>query len=193
MESISKQQVNKLIKAALRRDEELKFFSVSQPQTAQSYAASLTQLAPVPQGTTDSTRVGDQLVIRHMRLKGSCVLAAADVTNLMRILIFYWHPHTTPVASDIMLDNGAATSVFSEYSTDHRKEFTVMYDKLFNLDAAHVQQIWEFNKKLNIKVQFVAASTTTAHNMPYIMCLSDSSAAAHPTFGFSYKLTYIDP
>lgn len=198
------------VQRLVQRNIELKFFAYNAGGAAITSTFNVSNVMfAVPQGITDSTRVGDELtwVSSKLRLEfQNSQGPGADNFNNLRFVIFQWHPNSTPTAGDVFL-NGPSGSpdLLSTYSHDRRHEFTVVYDESFktvgNGQAAtspytststtgiqHRDISFRFAKK---KCSFVGAGTTST-NMFYVAVVSDSGVVPHPTLLYQIKTFYRD-
>lgn len=180
-----------------RQNIEPKFAELNVPSGGfdnQGYVICLTNIA---QGTTDQERVGDKILPKsiHMRYK----LTATDAQNLMRIIIFRWHPVAAtggapPAAADILFQlTGTANAPLDGYEVDSRSQFAVLYDRCHNLNTTDKTSVLvnKFIKCGKIPVKYDAGTTTAADHL-WLFIISDSGAIAHPTFQGTARLLYND-
>lgn len=184
----------------IRQTAEKKYYSFSSNTAPISDLGTLLRLTEVAQGTTDVTRIGDQLTIRSLQFNFSALVA--DSTNLLRLVIFQWFEQTGtiptyPDMSQILIDTGSGRAVFSPYSHDYRYDFKVLFDRTYVLDGVQVPVITRkiFIKRFppkHRKIQFVGASNTNYTNGLFALLVSDSAAATHPTVTYSGKFNFSD-
>ena len=199
------------IQRMVHRNIELKYFAFN--SGLGSAIGSTMNISPapflVPQGTTDSSRIGDELTWVSMKIRFEIVNSlgvASDTYNNFRVCIFQWHPNSTPAATDVFIAGPSGSpDVWSTYGHDRRHEFTIVYDEVFktvgNAQAATTPNTsalttgvqdrsisLRFAKK---KCSFVGAGVT-ASNLFYIALVSDSTAVPHPTISYQLKTFYRD-
>jgi len=195
----------------VHRNQELKFIAINQAATAITTTAFVSGVAyDVSQGATDSQRIGDSLMwAGSIDLKVQVVNgqgATADIYNNVRLVIFQWHPNSTPTAGSIFLNGpSAVVDVYSQYIHDNRQEFIILFDKTWrttgNANAATTPNTSVLTTgvltyripltKATKKVQFQAGGAT-ATNRFYVLQISDSALATHPTLAFSSKAVFRD-
>jgi len=166
-------------------------------QAGVTSAGAIVLITNIPQGITDNSRVGDQLMIKDMFLNLTAVVA--DTSNLVRFIIFQWKPQSIPVVSDILF-NGPTLNpdVWSQYSNDTRQDYRIIFDSLNSMigngtvvpvtlsqyppqDSSQPIIAWNRRMIAPIKrVQYVGGSTTVASNLCYILYISDSAPLAPP-------------
>jgi hypothetical protein len=193
-------QVRQLLAVA----QEFKFFDAK--EYAQSATTTPTQLAisAVPQGSTDSTRDGDQINLQSLWIKFETYLQGTggtnDFTDQVRLMIYRYHPMSTgaaPVPATVLQDLSVAQSAtMTPNSWDNRKDYTVLLDETFNLSGNGPSDIgfsrvfkW---KTPGIPAHFSAGSTTLQTNGLFALIMSDSLVATHPQFNFYSRLVYSD-
>jgi len=184
------------VQTALNNIAEKKYKANSIPQTAVDFTGSLVDFhATIAQGDTDITRDGDQLWTRSFEF--NYISIGVDTTNAMRILIFIWKPTSTPVVTDILaFGNGTNVAPGSPYNHDRRSDFYILYDALHSYSLGGPDCI---SKKILIykiptylrKAQYVNQGTVGANHI-YVLFISDSAAATHPTIAYNSKLNFTD-
>lgn len=186
------------VRKLLAKQAETKYFELGVTATGVDYAGTLTNLTVVPQGTTDSTRIGDKLVIRGLNIKYEVI--AADSTQMVRVMLFQWHPNTqllSPIMSDILVSTTLSTTnaPLANNVWDYQNQYTVLYDRVHRLDS--LEKASDIVRK-NINLRYAKktivfyAATTAASEHIYMLVVSDSSAAPHPTIQYQTRLTYDD-
>lgn len=170
---------------------EKKYFAVSSggPQTVDS-TGTITSISNIPQGDTDNTRDGDQAYIRSLELFWEA--DAADVFNVLRLLVVQWYPATTPLVTDILLTTGV-DGFMSPYNHDQRFQFRVIYDKRVTIStdrpAANFRvRLRRFGRR---RIQYLGG-TTDGQNKLYLLKISDSGAVSHPFIQNFTKLNFSD-
>lgn len=163
--------------------------------TTIDFNGSITNISAVPQGDTDLSRDGDELYIRSMTVKFNWIVG--DATNLVRTIVFQWLNNSTPTVSGttgVLNAVGLVGSPLEPYIHDQRSYFRILYDKTFQLTTNHSQQmgtayITKFPRK---KISYSASGTTIVNGGLWLIFLSDSGAANHPSVIYKAKLNFID-
>jgi len=207
LSGVQKRQVQRL----LTKNTELKHLLGQQTLGSVSNTPTVSgALFDVPQGDTDGTRDGDSLAwcgwIDLKLLATNGIGATGDIFNVMRVILFQWHPASNPLVSDILgLGPSGIRDVFSNYKHDTRSEFVILFDKCFttvgNTNAAGtpgasnlttgVKHFKVSLKKAQKKVLYTAG-TLTGTNRIYACYMSDSTIITHPTLTMSTKIVYRD-
>jgi len=192
------------VRAIVRVAQEFKFFDSK--EFAQSATTTPTQLAisAVPQGSTDSTRDGDQINLQSLWLKFETYLQGTggtnDFTDQVRLVVYRYHPMssaTHPVPADVLQDLSVAQSAtMTPYTWDNRKDYTVLIDETWNLSGNGPS---DFGKTFHLKwktpgipAHFSAGSTTLQTNGIFALIMSDSLVATHPQFNLWSRVVYSD-
>lgn len=202
-----KMQVKRIAKVP----RELKYFSYTNTGTS-STTYGVVSISDIAQGDTDITRDGDQLYwCGTMEVRGvfeNAQGSLGDLYNTFRMIIFQWHPNSTPVIGNILINGpSGAEDVHSTYSHDYRHMYKILFDKVIttigpsytnatlqqpttSLTARNIHYRIPL-KKIAKRVQF-AGGGITATNKLYFALASDSSAATHPSWKLAFKLFYYD-
>lgn len=201
-------QVQNLIRAS----QELKYIVFnSGASTAISSTINISQ-APfvVAQGLADTERVGDSLT-----LAGSVNLdleivnstgVGSDAYNNLRVVIFQWHPNSTPIGTSIFINGpSGGPDIYSQYNHDLRQQYKILFDRTFrtagngqaatspytDITSTGLRKFFISLKRANKHVQFAGAGTTGT-NLLYVALVSDSSATPHPAITYSTKMFWRD-
>lgn len=167
------------------------------------FSGGVYHITPIPQGVGERARVGNS--IRPKRLKMRVHSAIADNTNMVRMIIFRWHPSAAagvPTPASILDDTaptihlGTTAAPLMPHNWDDRSMYTVLWDRTFVLDSQAPQQavltLDLYGKKLGSRISYVDSSTTAVMNGLYVLYVSDSGVAAHPSLSFTSELEFED-
>lgn len=153
-------------------------------------------LSNVAQGDTDEERDGDKLLPKTFRMKYKLLLG--DATNIMRIVIFRYHPVSNtgggpPSALTIFSTLvGTVHAPLDVYDWDQRAQFTILFDRTHNLNVNQDQILGKIKLKLaNVPVKYIAGTTEAADHL-WMLVISDSGVVPHPQFGGVSRLTFTD-
>lgn len=136
---------------------------------------------------------GSTTQVKNIRVRGQ--VARADSTQAMRLLIVQMLDTTSPTASTIL---PAATTVVAPYSRRNwvnRTTYKILRDMLINLCTDQESETFDiYIPGFKIRKQWWNDSVA---NVPttggiYLICVSDSSAIAHPTLVFESEIIYSD-
>ena len=188
-----KKMVSSVVKKAIQAKVEHKHLTVTL-NTSASTTPTYGLLSTIGQGTTDILRIGDE--IRPYRLKGGYLLAVADTTNIVRVIIFSWKQNSTPADSTVFDDSGNVHGLLiGPFSRDtmNGRMMVVHYDKTHALSGvSSPNQRHHVNIALRSKINFVGGSSTASFNGLYICYVSDSSAVTHPVIQYTFDLDFTD-
>ena len=175
--------VRKIAKRAIRADEELKFltsvYSVDAPAANVVTINALSNVAQSTTSQTDTTRLGDQIHVRSLEIRG-CFRSTGAPATPFRVIIFKWKSSTAPAAASI-LDSTGSQITFAPLAVDvgRGKAYTVMMDQTFLISAVDgdlTPFIWKF--PLDHKVSYLGGSTSSQENGIYIAYVTLAATAS---------------
>lgn len=186
------------VRKQIHKDDETKYFETSTVAQAIDFNGVTTDLTNIPQGQTDGTRIGDKIRLRGIRLQ--FILNIADTTQNVRIMIVQYKGNTQIAATSISqvlvpTTLGTVNAPIANRVWDMTNQFSILYDKLYTLTNVSTPII-HVRKKVGIKyakreINFYQA-LTTGSNKIYLMMVSDSGAAPHPTIQYQMRVMYDD-
>ncbi len=169
---------------------EYKFHDVTASGQA-DFNGSLATLNTIAQGTTDTTRVGDSLLMKNLTFRIRC---SAQITTWFRFIVFIDKQNQILTVADYLQQIGSAFAVNSPKNHDKRFLSRVLLDKTYAI-SINGKQNYESNGfvKIDKHVQFQAGSTTINNNeIKLLVISSDAPAANNPSFVMYYRISYID-
>lgn len=148
-------------------------------------------LSNIAQGSTYETHVGVQAKATSLQMR--LTITAADSVNVVRIIIFRFFDGTTPVATDILqnLVSSANLHPLSMLNMDNRKTFQVLYDNSYVVDTDDSILVDKFYIKRNMKLSWKEDNSRDVGHI-YMLAISDSAIAAHPTLLWESRLRFTD-
>jgi hypothetical protein len=191
---VSKAQVKQMINSSLSLALETKYFDTIFSASNVDYAGYTPfSLTDVPQGSSDTSRDGDTLLVKKLTY---CVVFTYNATNtttnlaasqnVMRFVIFIWKPFfadVAPTAAKVFTYTSTAYSAMGPLTHDGIAQFTVLHDEVFMLDGFSApNRIRRGVIDINKKVQYKAGSTTNSAGGIYVAVMSNASAAPFPVF-----------
>lgn len=185
----------KYVRSYINKQSEKKYFDISRSTDTIDYSGRLDRLTGISQGTTDLTRVGDKIRLTSMRVSYSAELA--DTTNYIRFIIFQWYPTSNllaPTVNYILSLPGSILSPQSPFVHDYKNQYTILYDKTHVLTQDYpniIRKFWLRMKFVKKQIAF-EAGTQEGSNHLYLLRISDSSAASHPTSNILTRVNYTD-
>lgn len=206
--SVTKTQVRQMIASAVNKVSEHKFLdNVYATPLAIDYAGYAPfSVSDVPQGTSDTTRVGDQIVPISLEYSFMCYYNIINTTtnlnssmNYLRILIFRWKPFyadVVPTCAKVFTYTGTKYSAVAPLTHDAINQFDVLLDKSICLDGiTHPQKLIKGLIHLKSPIQYKAGSTTNGSGGIYLTFISDavSAGGTYPAIQYySVRLNYHD-
>lgn len=176
-------EVRKIAKRAIRADEEIKF-SVT-PVAAFTPAANTatiqcwTNIAQSAGNSTDTTRIGDQILCRDIEVRATIASTGAPA-DPFRVIVFKWKPNGSPVVGNI-LDSTGTTVLQAPLAQDvlRSHQFTILMDTTYltsSVDADITPCVWKF--KLDSKVSYIGGSTTSQENGVWVLFVNVNGTSA---------------
>jgi len=159
-------------------------------------------LTLVPQGLTDSDRVGDKLKMVSLKYKMNVQRRSG---NQIRIIFFQWKTNTAvynPSVSnpqDLILGpgvNGTQADICSFPIWDRKSEYTILKDISYQWDDISERDIHYFSGSLNLKkisrnLKFDSGSLN-AMNHIYVMTVGNGASVPVMNHSSVFRLTYKD-
>jgi hypothetical protein len=185
--SLTKKQVRQMIRDSLNAIVEHKYFHTA-IAIAQSSTISLSDLTLVAQGDAGTDRTGQEIHVTRLKFHFSAVVG--DVTNVVRFVVFWWHPDSNsevPTVGDVMM----TASPVSVTLPLKPSKFTIVADEILLLSTANSIALVSRDIKLNNNVMFIPGVNLGLDHL-YAMYWSDSAAATHPTITASCIIIFTD-
>ncbi len=187
-------RVRQIVKSEMSNKLEHKYYRATDSGTGVDFGGACYDITPVPQGDTDVTRDGDKINADSLDISYNWTLG--DTTNICRIIIFQWHPNSTPTVANILNTVGATNAVCSSYNVDNEQQYKILHDKTYYLSSVAYPQrgvsdkVW-IKSGFERNMQFVAGGTTGTNHF-YKLVISDSGAAPNPLLNSDSRLRFTD-
>lgn len=204
----AKKEVRSIVKNTINTRTELKYIDVGAdavpPGQTVTLAPKLFQLITVAQGNADTQRIGDEIYLRDLEMRGQIVQpvpgAGLSADNIIRIIIFQWYGRITlpageqPAANDLLQDsvNAPANSFINH---DKRELFGILYDRVFATSNPYMtsRSIRIRLRKFRHKVKFNQGANTPMENSIWLLITSNSTAAFTPAqMTFRFRMNFTD-
>lgn len=193
--------VRKIVKKELRNSAEKKVYLQSTIPVNISYTGNMFDLFLPAQGLTSQNRVGDSCQYDRLIMRlNICGASTADSTNIVRAIIFKWHPDSAieaPTPSDILQNTYLASALaplapYSPAVNAASKKFSIIYDKTVTTQSNGTRcYAFTINKSLKGNCLFNAAGVTHMHGM-YMLLISDDGLSAWPSASFVCETKFFD-
>lgn len=186
---VTRAQVRTMLNSKLDDRIEDKYFIVTQASTNIDYSGVTTVLSNPAQGTTDLTRIGDAIRLKHITIRVG--LAVGDAYNFVRVIVFKWIPYTIPIPTSILFNTGTAQAPLGALTHDFQPQYKILSDSCITLTTNDSAKQFIISIPLKHTCSFYNGGTTPQSGI-YIILISDSGAATHPTAQFVSKLDFED-
>lgn len=157
-----------------------------------------TSIASIINGTGENKRIGDEIKLISLEVRGRVYMGASqDFNNITRIIILQWRQAQAELSTFWQIiqnfDVGSPT-ILSSYNPTWAGQFRILMDRRFNLSSAGASTI-SFRKvfhKLDKKIKFNSVSGQPIKDEIFIIAISDSGASPHPNLGLEMRVKFID-
>lgn len=172
-----------------QRAPEKKTFTLTSPpvQSATNFSGTVVELAPIAQGTSLTTRVGDAVDVESLDYRQvwyANTSQTAPTTGRSILFMDTMNTGTAPVPSDVLdsvaLGTAAAPFANQNVPNAHMHRFKILFDRTASLgyggNDAHSGLV-STHIKVNKRLDFSgSASTTGLRNRLYLLYISDVNA-----------------
>lgn len=191
---VDKKEVKQIVQSMLRGVQELKI-NIVQSSASIDYAGSLVACSAIAVGDSDITRDGDRVCLAEWTFRW--VVNLGDASNLVRCILLQYIPDNTggaPAISNILQTIGTTNAPISYKSIDYVKVIKILYDWTVRVDTYHPVELVKPVKirKFHDKQLVFANNATTGTNQLYVLFISDSAAATHPSVQYYSTVRYTD-
>lgn len=182
-------QIKQIVNKQIRSNAESKFHTTEyEASDIQDHGRTplTADLCHVATGTSQNTRIGNQIIMTGMRLDG--VIVAADATNIVRVVVYMPKDHTTALT-------GVSVTDFIDID-----KYTVFMDKMIvvgtggsGIKKFTFHRRWTSKGRKGIQVQFYGTTSTDfAKNRLKFYAVSDSLAVSDPKLSLHSRVYYKD-
>lgn len=130
-----RKEVIKIATKKIANTAELKYIDATLSAVAVNQGGSVNKVSSVPAGTTDSSRIGDELTIRDIevtvRFAMTSTYSIANGSQAVRFILFQWYPDDTsaaPAAGNVLQLTGSVVAYLSAPHHDFRRQYKILYD-----------------------------------------------------------------
>lgn len=186
------------VKRLISKRQEHKYQLGTLDATAMPATGTVSKLETIAQGSTDSDRVGDEMHITRISIRGSVIVNNTAVYNRARFICFQWKPDDTSLSPTVsmILNNTANTTQLVEGITNHDRsqQFNVLFDRTFTVNY-NGRAIQEFRKvispKLYKKDLKFTSGANTGSNQLYVLYVGDQVTNT-PLLNLQMQVQYTD-
>lgn len=196
-----KQQDKKINMLMTLAKQEVKYRDEYQQGTTSTTAYINSLVAGIATGTTNLDRIGNNISVTNVYVRGVLANVLGDLYNRMRVIMFIDQEAIgAPTAAGVtgVLDGAAGGYIpDAPIHENNKKRYRILYDRYFLIDNKTTTQNTnvpfvikkKFKKPLNIT--YNQGATTVLKNELYIMIVSDS-AILDPSYDYTSRVSFID-
>lgn len=163
--------------------------------SAVSTSATINYITNIAQGDDDNSRDGSEIKVRGFVVKWGCF--AGDATNVCRIMIIRDANSLGVVPSESEIFETTANP-YSPINSNYQKRFHVLFDKVVGVALAGKDAITGNtyvtvrNRMVTEYINTTASQNGAGVNAYYLVRISDSGAATHPTISVYTRTIYTE-
>lgn len=188
-------QVNKLANAVAKKlDKKKENHYVDQTASAGpplAYPnATFTHLTPIAIGDLKTQRQGLTCSLKRLlgkiHLENSATAAPANIAEVFRVTLFFWHDTTAPISTDLY-PVGTSPTAPVEYQSVIDKKLFVVWDKLVPMTSGQNNKVINIDEKYNTTMHFNGTFGSNISNNQLFLAISAQTAGSDLT-GSSWSL-----
>jgi len=167
--------------------------STNTSYSSATHAEHFVALNTIAQGHGDSQRIGRQVKIDSIYIKGRLQNTGTGVSHarVMLILDKQFDGTNTPDFGELFEGGIDVNTVWKQRALGYAGRFFVMYDRIFKLnDGDNESYIFNIYRNTNKVIRF--DDSTIIGNNYYFMVISDKGTSVSPTFEGICRTKYID-
>lgn len=189
-------QIRSIARKELMKEEkkntELKYYDQALTSNAISSSGTIFALSNMGQGNSNDKRLGQQINPKSILMRFD--LFASDSTNSIRLILFKWFDQASPSIATV-LENTTWPTLSPLNLTNSRRSIKVIYDNLVStsISTEITERVGKVYRKLAGKMNWAdGTSGSPMGGQLYLLAVSDSSAAPHPSLDFLSRLRFAD-
>jgi len=161
-----------------------------------SSTGSVTNFTAIPQGDDLDERDGNKVRAKYIKISGVITLNASATNSRVRIALIRDNNGSTtqPAITDLYsLASGFANNTVKTSTPQNNSRFTVLYDRLFIMDAGHgLTQSFTWSSSLDHHIFFTGA-VATDEGKGHIYCFQASNEATNdPVVAATVNVMFLD-
>lgn len=149
----------------------------------------------IDQGISDTERIGDNIKMQRLVIRGSFIQKNADSRAQIRLMIFKDKENSVVATDDILSSTGSVSSIFSPKLNDVKFNTKILYDKRFssvNNTSAEIRN-FNINIPLNFYTQFAGGTSDVATNaLKFLLISTNSVATAGGELTMIFRMSFTD-
>jgi hypothetical protein len=192
------------VRKVIDKTDELKRFDFSLDYFNVGAGGSVVSLTDVPQGITQTTRVGTDIAIKQFEFRLSAYqnnTTALQLPNLVRVILFIWHDNNStfsPLPTSVLqtasiLSIGPSICSPYQWETERQGTLEVIHDEILKTSLNAFSDALVFKKTMDHPVSFTQGTNSGAHKL-FCCVLSDDAGVVSPVPAVSFfsRITYAD-
>lgn len=205
------QRQKKEVKQIIGKRVESKFFDAGFGASNYTSTPAHTCLSLIPQGGSDSQRVGDQVKLKKLTLRMQFV--GGDIYNTCRVVVYRYKQDTSvqgPITAEVYDSSapGAEYVLCPVPALEKNDKFHIIWDKIVTLpqtnyyttssqvtSTSNSVKTWVksfYGRRLGAKGLRFNPAATTGFGHIYVSIVSDSAILPNPTVYLNSRLEYTD-
>lgn len=173
---------------------EKKILDTSVVAQAVSNIGSVQWLSGITNGTGYNQRTGIVVKAHSLSMRGNIVVSPSAQASQVRVIVFYnksLNQSSVPTITDIIQNT---STPLAPYQIDNLGDFTVLYDRKFDVTNQTTSRSFSFKRKLGHHIRWDTAGdliSDAESGQIFIALLSDESTN-QPTIDYWSRLRFID-
>lgn len=186
----------RMYKIARQLNVEYKEHNVQFTGNTISQTLTIQNLNLIDQGTTDITRIGRQIKITRVNIKGVFAINASATMTFVRVLVLIDKQvnQATFSASDLLFDTSANDNCVSLINLDNKGRFKILYDKIIALSPSNAVGKFNYNKMMNLPIVYDNTGNGVADltQKSLYLCFVSNEATNTPAVTLHARVRYVD-
>jgi hypothetical protein len=194
---------NTTIARSMVQHAELKYLDLTTFDANITGGGTVYVLSNVPQGPTQSQRIGDFIQPVRWRVNVTVYQSNADVVATIRLIWFRWIPLNTstptPTIANI-LEAPSSSQCYSQLNFQLQDNYQILSDWVIGMSGTataptNSSAFTRFNMKIPLKTNKVIEfnlGTQYGTGQLFLLAISDSSASPYPQLNLNSRLYYED-
>lgn len=164
---------------------------------AMSTTAVLNTIVATAQGTSDTTREGNQIKVTAINFKYYGQQSSSATVSAARVMIVLDKQcnGALPTINDILFDSTVDDAIVSPNNLVNKYRFKTLYNKVHLMSSSGNRMFkGQFNKKCNIPIRYSGSTSgvgTISSNNIIVIYFSDEGAD-RPAITYSCRVRYVD-
>lgn len=168
---------------------EYKYFDTAAALSTIDYTGSLASQIPIPQGTTDVTRIGDSVKIQTMTFRFFLQRNGAD--SIVRVIVLWDPQNKISSTADVLQNVGTSAAPLQPKNYDKRFQCSFLMDKSFAISSNNSIIKYQTTIPINKHTQYNGGTTTINTGDLKVFLISNNSTNL-PLITYFARVSYTD-